>query len=397
MILDQDFQSRQLSGRSYFAAVTPIQSFSTLPAPPPAAVRNLLLRVVEAHYGPPGLIALTLLDDDPQIYVSDAIAGVPAAGETSQIGLIGSTQLSLMDIPMLRDEDDAPGFYVAMAGIGSQWRGAILFKSGDGGATYDPILTLTVSAIRGTAPVKLATTAAPQTWDRINTLDVEIFGTGVPLSDSEINVLNGANAVVVGQEIIQYLTATDLGNKKWRLSTLLRGRRGTEYAVATHVNNEICTWVTPTASVFVEASASEMNVERLYRAVSINTPFELAVVKRFTHTGNTLRPYTAVHIKGTRDGSNNLTITWIRRTRIGGHWADYVDVPIGEASESYEIDILNAAKTAVLRTLTSTSSSVIYTAAQQTTDFGSPPASVNIVIYQMNAMIGRGFASSATV
>jgi hypothetical protein len=46
-----------------------------------------------------------------------------------------------MDIPM-PDQDDAPGYYVAMTGIGSQWRGAVLFKSGDGGATYEPILTL---------------------------------------------------------------------------------------------------------------------------------------------------------------------------------------------------------------------------------------------------------------
>jgi hypothetical protein len=40
MILDQDFQSRQIGGRSYFSAVTPIQNLSTLPPPPPV-VRNL--------------------------------------------------------------------------------------------------------------------------------------------------------------------------------------------------------------------------------------------------------------------------------------------------------------------------------------------------------------------
>jgi hypothetical protein len=47
--------------------------------------------------------------------------------------------------------------------------------------------------------VKLATTSRPETWDRVNTLDVQIFGAGVPLSDSEINVLNGANAVSRGR------------------------------------------------------------------------------------------------------------------------------------------------------------------------------------------------------
>jgi hypothetical protein len=49
-------------------------------------------------------------------------------------------------------------------------------------------------------------------------------------------------------------------------------------------------------------------------------------------------------------------------------------VPLGEAAERYAIDIPNAANTATLRTLSSTSPVTTYTAAEQTADFGAPQA-----------------------
>ncbi|MET0155564.1 MAG: hypothetical protein ABW189_05615 [Rickettsiales bacterium] len=77
-----------------------------------------------------------------------------------------------------------------------------------------------------------------------------------------------------------------------------------------------------------------------------------------------------MHLAGERDGSGNLTITWIRRTRIGGEWADGADAPLSEETEAYEIDIMDG--------------------ADQTADFGSPQASVDVVVYQLSALVGRG-------
>jgi hypothetical protein len=198
--------------------------------------------------------------------------------------------------------------------------------------------------------------------------------------------------VVVGQRLFNISTATDLGNKKWRfLHTAARPARHRD-VVATHVNNEICTWVRPPRRSS-SASASELNLERLYRAVSINTPSS-SPVKRFTHTGNTLQPYTAVHIKGTGtiEQPHHYLDSHADRRPLGR----LCGRSHRRGERIYEIDILNAAKPRS-STLTSTSPSIVYTAAQQSADFGSPPASVNIVIYQMSAIIGRGFASSATV
>ena len=53
--------------------------------------------------------------------------------------------------------------------------------------------------------------------------------------------------------------------------------------------------------------------------------------------------WSPVQIADTRNGSGDLTITWVRRTRFGGVWADGVDVPLNEESERYEIDVMYGA------------------------------------------------------
>jgi hypothetical protein len=58
---------------------------------------------------------------------------------------------------------------------------------------------------------------------------------------------------------------------------------------------------------------------------------------RLRDSGRLRLPYTS------RNGAGDLTITWVRRTRYSGEWRDLVDVPLNEASEGYEIDVLDGA------------------------------------------------------
>jgi hypothetical protein len=86
------------------------------------------------------------------------------------------------------------------------------------------------------------------------------------------------------------------------------------------------------------------------------------------------------------------TITCIRRTRYSGEWRDLVDVPLHEASELYEVDVLDGAGQAVR-----TGPSVTYGAADQITDLGALQGAVDVAVYQMSAAVGRGFAGRAIV
>ena len=101
------------------------------------------------------------------------------------------------------------------------------------------------------------------------------------------------------------------------------------------------------------------------------------------------------HVKGIRDSTGNLTISWIRRTRYNGDWTNNSDVPLNEKTEKYSIDILKG--TTILRMIEATSASVIYEATQQLADFGSLQASVKVRIYQISEIVGRGIVKEAII
>jgi hypothetical protein len=90
-----------------------------------------------------------------------------------------------------------------------------------------------------------------------------------------------------------------------------------------------------------------------------------------------------------------VTFSWIRRKRgpMPASWD--VTVPLGEDSESYEIDVLSGST--VVRTLHATTPSALYAAADETADFGGPQSSLAVRVYQMSATVGRGFPAAATL
>lgn len=84
------------------------------------------------------------------------------------------------------------------------------------------------------------------------------------------------------------------------------------------------------------------------------------------------------------------TISWDRRTRLQKNFTNGY-VPLGEAAESYSIDVWADNTYSVLkRTLSSASASVDYSNALQTTDFGFVPATLYLDVYQVSAIVGRG-------
>ena len=90
-------------------------------------------------------------------------------------------------------------------------------------------------------------------------------------------------------------------------------------------------------------------------------------------------------------------MTWIRRTRslAGDSWTA-PDVPLGEASESYDLEILNGGGSVVRTALALGASAWTYSAAQQATDFGGPVTTLRLRLYQ-NGQLGRGAATDATL
>jgi hypothetical protein len=245
----------------------------------------------------------------------------------------------------------------------------------------------------------LATTALPSgpttVHDDGNTVTVRL-SYGALASVTRALSLNGANAALLADEILTFDTATPLGGADWQLSGLMRGRKGTEWAVGSHVIGERFVLLDSGSIGRVVDPVTWRNVALHYKAVSAGLAIVSADDTLFTDTGASLKPYSPVAIAGARDGSNNLTITWIRRARLYAEWSDGVDVPLDEPTESYEVDVLNGST--VVRTITGLSSpTASYSAAEQTTDFGTPQSSVSVAVYQLSSRVGRGFPGRATI
>ena len=349
------------------------------------------------------LINFEAIADDGATYARATAAGISTqAGQVIVVN--GPSALLLMDIPLLRDQDDGPGFYVAMgAQQTAAWPGATLFKSIDNGATWSQGDSVANSAaigatLGGYSANVLADFHGGNVVDHLNSLTVVMHFGATLASCTELAMLNGANAALVGNEIIQFRTATLAATNTYVLTDLLRGRCGTEWAMGAHVANETFVLFSMAGTLREAGTTSELNLAREYQAVTNGLKLNSGIIQSFTNTGAGLKPFSPVQLMGIRDTAHNLTINWIRRGRKSNGWLDNVDVPLSETAEAYELEIWDASFVTLKRTVVGVASpTYAYTAANQTADFGSPQSSVGVRVFQISSIVGRGFPARAAL
>jgi len=129
---------------------------------------------------------------------------------------------------------------------------------------------------------------------------------------------------------------------------------------------------------------------------------ETYVAQAFTPKGIGLRPFSVIHVEQPwrrPRTSGDFTIRWTRRSRAlaADSWGG-LEVPLGEELEAYEVEILDGAT--VKRVLSTDTTSVIFAAAQQASDWGAPLETgdtLTIRIFQLSALVGRGAPKTVTL
>lgn len=357
--------------------------------------RTHTIRVTETMHSMAGMLRVKGVAEDSSTYSFNSIAA-EALSSTKTLIPAGETVMEVLDIPTLVKPEDADKGVLryAVAGLEEGWHGASVFRSDDGGTDFSPILTVEEAAAMG-----VTTTILPEgvcgIIDRGSSVTVSLYGSATLESLSQLSMLNGGNLALIGEELVQFQTATLVEAGVYTLSNLLRGRFGTEHAMGSHDAGE--RFVVLDARVQKDTVAlALLGLQRDYKSVSIGAVLDDTASQTVTYQGLNLKPYAPVHIKGERDGSGNLVISWVRRARINGEWRDNVDVPIGEAFEQYEIDIMDGET--VMRTIRiSDATQATYDVAEQTADFGSPQSAVMVHIYQLSEAIYRGSAAVISV
>lgn len=304
--------------------------------------------------------------------------------------LIGDTRVNYLELPALPwDDATSASLRIACAGAAANWTGAAIYRSDDGGANYVRVAESSGAAMMGVAHTALPAFAGGNVVDEISTVDVVLHVDDALESITSLGLLNGGNLALIGDEVVQFQAAEELSAGLWRLRGLLRGRCGTAWAMATHSAGE--RFVLLDAHVTRLAMPDAMlGAPRSYKAVSYGQSLSGASAQTITLQGLALKPYAPVHGQRVRSSAGDAMLSWVRCSRLGADWRDYVDAPLNETSERYEVDIVNSSG-AVVRTLTTTTPSVAYVAAQQIADLGSTTASFTARIYKMSEKVGRGY------
>lgn len=345
------------------------------------------LRITDRDWMPSAVIKFDGVATVPQTYYQGAQGGAATGFRPPPPPAVAqATQLLLIDGPLVTDADSPNGIYGAMAGAASDnWLGGSLYKAPDG-ANFTQIAVSQSPDVIGVTTTALQAFLGGNVFDESSSVTVQIGPGGGTLSSfTQANVLAGSAMYLVGNEIIAAKNAPLVGTNPdtYTLSGMLRGLRGTEWAMFGHVAGE--KFVALPTSTNPAALFGEIGIPVSYEAVTLAQSISSGVVQLFTNTGNALKCYSPVQLGGGTDPSGNVTINWVRRTRIGARFMAPADVPLSEAFEQYVVQIMDSTYTSVARILIVTSPTCAYSSANQVTDFGAQQKTIFFSVGQVGA------------
>ena len=356
--------------------------------------RTRLVRVTEVTER--GMRAISALGVDPDVY--GRVGAVERTPRTTPAVQSGAPALALLDLPLLTGTEQPLAGYAAAVQL--PWPGGVAVYSSPQTTGYTLRDVLSAPATMGRTLDVLEPGPEARVDPRARVRVKLSYGS---LTSTDMTaMLAGRNVAAIetpsgAWEVLQFLNATLVAPSTYELSGLLRGQAGTEAAMSSAVAAGARFVLIDGAVEPIALTAGEIGLPLNWRYGPINRDIGDASYQSVSHafSGAGLRPYAPAHVKGQRNGTGDLTITWIRRTRIGGDSWDLAEVPLSEDTERYEVDIMQGAS--VVRTIAATSPSASYSAAEQTADFGAAQASLAVRVYQLSAQAGRGSVRNATI
>jgi len=277
---------------------------------------------------------------------AEAIAAPPAdGGRLNQPADLADTPTVLAAFELPWDgvgSGNSPIIFAAVSAASAGWSGASLFADpgGDGGTLTALGGSGRQRALIGRALSVLAP-ASPLLVDAISTLDVKLAGEDLALQDASMaQLLLGANRAKVGSEIVQFASASPLGEGNWRLSGLLRGRGGTEWAISAHGADEVFAMID---EALIRLDSQTVGDAGNARIVAAGLGDASAISVPISDRGAALQPLSPVRGTASRLIDGSIALTWVRRARGAWLWRDAVDIPLNEETEMWDVSFGDAA------------------------------------------------------
>ncbi len=222
----------------------------------------------------------------------------------------------------------------------SAWRGGTLYRAAADNGLLDLLTPMTSSADFGA----LESALPPANGLHCNGYDylaIRFAGDDPLLSNIDAqSMANGENLILVGQEVIQFMRADYMGDKRYRLSHLYRalgdgngGQKGHESgAQCVLLNRKVQRIALPD-----NIMQSSINFALVSRGVDTLSYAQSDVTRA-------LRPLAPVHLQWHNVvAKGQAHISWTRRSRLPFRWSDGIDIPLVEERERYEVAFWRAA------------------------------------------------------
>lgn len=353
-------------------------------------IGEVKLKIVENYIDFFGIIRSIAVFEDQRVYTQSAVGtevyypNIDTGDQESLFRLIDTGAL-------IDSHSDSPCIYFAGTGKGKPWKGAIVKPIGSGyvwqssGYWSSYSAKLEVGATIGTVIAPLPS------WNPNNIVqeDTEILVTllsGSLSSCTRSDLIMGKNLAAWGDELIQFKTATFVSGSTWKLTGILRARRGTEWARSHSANEQFILIDSRTIRAFIagDLEHGQTKTHGMYEG-EVNYNWNPTLSIEHALESNSSKALSPVKPVIERDGGGNVTISWVRRDRKGFSWDTGTDIPMSEPVLGYDVEVWTTNYGTLKRTITVTTEGATYSSANQVSDFGSNQSTLWIKIMQKQA------------
>lgn len=229
-----------------------------------------------------------------------------------------ATVLAVLDTPdFTGGNDDAAGLGVYVAAATDDpdtWPGCEVEISRDGGTSWSLVATLTNPSVMGVTLTDLAD--HPAEWpDLVHAVLVELFNDSRTLTTTDLaGICNGVNAAMIGGEQLRFAVADVEGGETYELSTMLRGRNGTD--TEAHGIGERFVLLERPRVVFVPLLEADLGQELRFRARTLGASSVSNTETLAAFAGRT-QVERAPMITGARREGDDVVVQWLGVGRVG--------------------------------------------------------------------------------
>ena len=294
-----------------------------------------------------------------------------------------------LDLPLMTGQEVPHAPHVAVAA--EPWPGSVAIWSSSEDAGYELNRLVAAPATIGVTESPLMF-HSPGLWDLGAPLRVRLSG-GELSSASRLAVLNGANAVAIGDgsgsnwEVFQFAEAQVVAPETYDISIRLRGQLGTDGIVPSVWPAGSTVVLLDLGLAQIDLAQSSRGLARFYRVGMASRGVDDSNVTLLTEAfdGIGLRPYTVAHLRSVMQ-AGDVHLAWKRRTRLDGDSWQSGEVPLAEESEAYLVRVIQASS--IVSEYTVTQPQFIYAAVMRAADGVS--GVFQMAVAQISASFGPG-------